>query len=410
VNNWTAVFTAGVVGAALYLEPDLARLAEIMARGARSLDDYLETFDPDGGSTEGPGYWSYGFGYYTVIAHLVEQRTAGKVTFLEGEQVKKIAQYPLRTILSPGLSVNFSDSDSRRGLIAAQLVYLAQRLDLPELMRLASTQPGTRREQAPVWGLRSLFWRPTPDAVGEVVPARHDWFSGMMWMVARRDPADPHALVLAAKGGHNGEMHNQNDVGNIIVHVNGESLIADVGRGRYTRAYFGPERYDHLVNSSLGHSVPVPNGQAQLPGAEHGSQLLEHRADDGSDVLAVELKDAYPPEADLASLQRTVTLHREPAPGWVELVDTVEFANRPGACESVLTTFGDVEIGSDVVIVRGERGAARIRFDPAVVTPRLDVVKDVDLSDGPADVHRVLLAFSEPVRSGTIRLLIEPLQ
>ena len=35
-----------------------------------------------------------------------------------------------------------------------------------------------------------------------------------MWMVARYDPEDSQALVLAAKGGHNDEMHNQNDVGN----------------------------------------------------------------------------------------------------------------------------------------------------------------------------------------------------
>ena len=52
VNNWTAVCNAGVAGAAIYLEPDAARLAEILARAARSLDDYLSTFDEDGGSTK----------------------------------------------------------------------------------------------------------------------------------------------------------------------------------------------------------------------------------------------------------------------------------------------------------------------------------------------------------------------
>ena len=54
VNNWTAVCNAGVVGAALYLEPDLSRLAEMIARAARSMDDFLSTFDADGGSSEGP--------------------------------------------------------------------------------------------------------------------------------------------------------------------------------------------------------------------------------------------------------------------------------------------------------------------------------------------------------------------
>ena len=103
------------------------------------------------------------------------------------------------------------------------------------------------------------FWLPPPEPTEPPVSAKHDWFGGMMWMIARYDPSDPNTLTLAAKGGHNAEMHNQNDVGSIIVHVNGESVIAEIGRGRYTKDYFGPERYDHLANSSLGHSVPVVN-------------------------------------------------------------------------------------------------------------------------------------------------------
>ncbi len=409
VNNWTAVCNAGVVGAAIYLESDMARLAEIIARAARSLDDYLSTFDPDGGSSEGPGYWSYGFGYYTILAHLVEHRTEGLIDFLQGEPIRKIAQYPLRTVLSPGLYVNFSDCDRHISFIAPHLAYLSRRLDLPDLMRLAREQTMTRRERALTWGLRSLFWRPSPDPPGRFIPARHDWFSGMMWMIARYNPADPNALVLAAKGGHNGEMHNQNDVGNIIVHVNGESVIADIGRGRYTRAYFGPERYEHFVNSSLGHSVPVPNGQAQVPGKEHGATLLEHRADDAIDLMAIEMKDAYPAEADLASLRRTVALHRDSPRGWVELVDEVRFATKPGTLESVLTTFGQAEINATSVLLRGERGALRVMFDSEVVTPRVEVVENVDLAEGPADVRRVIFALARPVEECVIRLRIEPI-
>jgi hypothetical protein len=227
-------------------------------------------------------------------------------------------------------------------------------------------------------------------------------------MVARYNPRDPDALVLAAKGGHNGEMHNQNDVGNVIVHLSGESVIPDIGRGRYTRAYFGPERYQYLVNSSLGHSVPVPNGQAQLPGREHGAVLLDHRTDEALDLLSIEMKDAYPAEADLASLRRSVAMHRDGPRGWVELSDVVRFASGPGQLQSVLTTFGQVEISSSSVLLRGERGALRVEFDPAVVVPSVEVVADVDLAEGAADVRRVLLAFPQPVKEGTIRLRIDP--
>lgn len=408
VNNWTAVCNGGVVGAAIYLERDPARLAEIIARAARSLDDYMATFDQDGGSSEGPGYWSYGFGYYTILAHLVEARTDGQVSFMESDFVREVARFPLRVILSPGRFINFSDCDRSFYPPAPLLVYLSRRLKIPELMALAQAEPeGRWREMQLTWGLRRLFWRPDPEP-RSFTPAHHDFFRGMQWMVARYDPSDPEALVLAAKGGHNAEMHNQNDVGNFILHLRGESVIADVGRGRYTREYFGPQRYKHFVNSSRGHSVPMPNGQEQRAGREYAAELLEHRADGRVDMMVLELKGAYPAEADLASLRRTIGLHRDPPRGWVELVDEVCFATGPGTLESPLTTFGEAEVGDGAALLRGERGAVRVTFDPAVVTPHIRVVRDVDLAEGPTDVTRVILALKEPAREGVIRLRIEP--
>jgi hypothetical protein len=402
VNNWTAVCTGGVAGAALYLEPDPARLARVLDQAARSMSDYLTTFDRDGGSTEGPGYWSYGFGYYVVLAHLVEHRTGGQLSFLEGDHVKNIAQFPPRTQLSPGLYANFSDCDPDISFTPALLAYLSRRLGLPDLMLLAREQPeDVERERELTWGLRNVFWRPEPGNQS-FVPAGHDYFGEMAWMISRRDPADPNALVLAAKGGHNGEMHNQNDVGNVIVHVAGESIVADVGRGRYTKAYFGPRRYEHFVNSSLGHSVPVPNGHAQLPGKEHGAGILEHRSDASTDSLKLKMKNAYPEEAGLDSLVRTVTLHRDE--GTVELVDEAHFSSGSGSLESVLTTFGKVEVGSSSVLLRGEQGTLRVSFEPESVEARVETERDVDLSSGPADVRRVVFQAGS---GDCVRLLIE---
>jgi len=407
VNNWTAVCNAGVAGSALYLEPDPARLAEILARAARSMDDYLSTFDLDGGSTEGPGYWSYGFGNYVLLAHLVEQRTEGQIDFWADEQTHQIAQFPLRTTLSPGWYVNFSDCDRHVTLNSPLLTYLARRLDQPGLEQLAAEQPAHRHTHSLVWGLRSLFWQPKPQTPGHPALAKHDWYSGMAWMIARYDPEDPDALVLAAKGGHNGEMHNQNDVGNVIVHVKGESVIPDIGRGRYTKAYFGPQRYEHLANSSFGHSVPAPNGQAQLPGKEYSAKVIEHLADEKVDRLSIELKDTYPEIADLQSLRRTVTLHREAPRGWVEIVDQVHFATTPGMLQSVLTTFAQVTVEDASVLLQGERGALRVHPSPGV-TVRYEEVENVDMAEGPVSVGRILFDLDSATQEGTIRLQIEP--
>ncbi|NLD71082.1 MAG: hypothetical protein GX649_00025, partial [Chloroflexi bacterium] len=410
VNNWTAVCNAGVLGAALYLEEDLARLAEIIARGARSLDDYMDTFDPDGGSSEGPGYWGYGFGNYAVISQLVEAATGGRITFMGSEHAARAAEFPLKAMLNQGSYANFSDCDPTVVYPRPLLVYLSQRLGNPALMQLARMQPEGARAAEMHWALRALAWPVEEEPAGAFVPAKRDWFGGMMWMFARFDPADPDALVVAAKGGHNGEMHNQNDVGSLIVRVQDESVLCELGRGRYTKAYFSPQRYEHFVNSSLGHPVPVPNGQAQLPGEEYAAELVGRVVDDRLDAMTIEMRGAYPAEADLTSLRRTVVLHREAPAGWVEVSDEVAFASAPGTLDSVLFTFGSVELGEGQVLVRGERGAVRISYDASIVSADVEHVTDLDLSVGPSEAERLVFSLRRPTQQGVIRLRIDPVQ
>jgi hypothetical protein len=202
-------------------------------------------------------------------------------------------------------------------------------------------------------------------------------------------------------------MHNQNDVGAVIVHLGETSVVADPGRGRYNQAYFGPKRYEHFVNSSRGHSVPLVNGLAQLPGAEHRAERLEHRATEDEDVLVLEMREAYPAEADLASLRRTVAMHRTPSPR-VEIEDVARFAKGPGTLESALVTFGRVESGHGQVVLAAERAGLRVEYDPAVVEARVEEVPRVDLAEGPTDLRRVAFAWRQPAREGAIRLRLTP--
>ncbi len=426
--NWTAVCNSGIVGAAVYLEEDPARLATMIERALHSLNDYLDSFDPDGGSSEGPGYWGYGFGNYVILADLLYRRTGGTVDLLAGELLQKIATFPLRTLLSQGVYVNFSDCDPDVAIEPALLHYLGNRLDLPDLHGLALSQPDTAPHRAYFdWGLRSLFWLPPADAPTTsapttyapttsapttyapttYAPARHDWFRGLQWLFARFDPADPHALVLAAKGGHNDEMHNQNDVGNFIVHWRGESLIADAGRGKYTKDYFGDQRYEYFVNSSFGHSVPVINGQMQGTGQAFAAQLLEQQTTDQQDTLLLDLTSAYPNEAGLKSFQRRLTLHRDAPHGWISVEDTFAFADGAASFESALTTFNEVTIGETGVLVSGIHGKVRVGFDPAVVEPRLEE-HVVEFEHGVVMVQRVVFALRTAVRIGVVRLEIVP--
>lgn len=409
VNNWTAVCVAGAVGAALYLETDMGRLAEIVTRGLHSLADYLETFDREGGSSEGPDYWTYGFGNYAVLAHLLHERTGGAIDLLDGDFIRDIAQFPLRTMLTEGVWVSFSDSDHNPSFHPGLLSLLAKHLDLPGLLGLGMHNYfGVEVFNQFVWPLRQFAW---PLAKAEpAVLGLQDWYDEMGWMISRLDPNDPNSLRLAAKGGHNDEMHNQNDVGSFMVVAGGKVVLTDPGRGRYSKAYFGPDRYQNLFASSLGHSVPVVNGEAQAEGRAHAAKVLEHGHDGAEDRLVLEMAAAYPAEADLSQLQRTVALKRDVPGGAVRLEDRYAFKSAEGEFQSVLVTSLSAGAEGDAVLV-GEAGAgARIGFDAGALEVAFDVRKAQEKQYQPAvDLTRIVFTPRRRSREGRVVLDISPL-
>jgi hypothetical protein len=410
VNNWTAVCVAGVVGAACYLETDLDRLANIITRGLHSLADYLETFDSQGGSSEGPDYWSYGFGNYVVLAQLLHARSGGQIDLLGGEQIRDIAQFPVRTVLTQGLWASFSDSDSNPNFHPGLLTHLAERLDLPAL-----TELGMQNDFAVeifnqfAWPLRQFAW-PLPERNVAFGGTAHDWFADMAWMISRLDPADPHSLRLAVKGGHNDEMHNQNDVGSLIVVSKGRVVLTDPGRGRYSKAYFGPERYSNVMASSRGHSVPVVNGFEQVEGADHAASVVSQSSDDKQDSLVLDMAAAYPAAAGLRSLERSVIFDRAVVGGRIVLSDDFGFAQGGGEFQSTLVTPLMAEIGAGEVRIGDQSGGVRVRFDPVAVAVGTEHHSGVEKQYAPSvDLTRVLFSAVGRPEAGRIALEISPL-
>lgn len=410
VNNWTAVCVAGVVGAACYLETDPDRLANIITRGLHSLADYLETFDSQGGSSEGPDYWSYGFGNYVVLAQLLHARTGGQIDLLDDPQIREIAQFPVRTVLTQGLWASFSDSDSNPTFHPGLLTHLAERLELPALTELGM-QNDFRVEAFNqfAWPLRQFAW-PLPERNVAFGGTPHDWFADMAWMISRLDPGDPNSLRLAIKGGHNDEMHNQNDVGSLIVVSKGRVVLTDPGRGRYSKAYFGPERYSNIMASSRGHSVPVVNGQEQAEGGQHAAAVLGHSHGEGADRLTLAMAAAYPAAAGIAVLERDVVFDRSVPGGRVTLSDSFSFTAGEGAFQSVLVTPLAVEAGPETVRIGDAAGGVSVRFDPRAVSVSTERHDGVEKQYAPSvDLTRVLFTAVERAARGQVNLEISPL-
>ncbi|WP_227871768.1 heparinase II/III domain-containing protein [Paenibacillus bovis] len=110
--------------------------------------------------------------------------------------------------------------------------------------------------------------------------------------------------ALSAKGGHNDEPHNHNDLGSFIIHAGGENIFCDPGAGLYTQSYFAPGREQILNISSAGHSIPQINGYEQYSGRAAAAIVEVLQMDEAEMKLGLDLTAAYPAEAGLKKMRR----------------------------------------------------------------------------------------------------------
>ncbi|MDU0202185.1 heparinase II/III domain-containing protein [Paenibacillus sp. MAH-36] len=326
--NWAAVCAGSVGMAAIYLLKDSKALLPILTRVIDAMDCFLVGFTDEGACLEGLVYWNYGFGYYMYFSELLKQRTGGKLDLLQSsEKVHRIALFPQRCFLHGNQVANFSDcsrvggvqpgifsrlSEQFADIRIASLDYLAQSID--NCGRLAVA-------------LRNVAWLNEPllrERIG--LQQGTDFLPEAQWLIARHQAGDQE-VSFAAKGGHNDEPHNHNDIGNFIWLVNGVRWIDDLGAGLYTRAYFGTERYSILCNSSLGHNVPIVNGQSQREGRAYAGQVLEISSTETEDRYKLNIAKAYEVPG-LQRLEREFVLDKQK--GKLTLTDTFAFV-APGA-------------------------------------------------------------------------------
>jgi hypothetical protein len=185
--------------------------------------------------------------------------------------------------------------------------------------------------------------------------------------------------------------------------------LTDPGRGRYSKAYFGPERYENLMASSRGHSVPVVDGLEQAEGREHSASVLHHSHTDQEDRLELEMAGAYPAKAGLQSLRRKLAFDRTTPGGRVLLEDSFGFAQGTGDLASVLVTPMAVAAEPGAILIGRKGAGVRIAYDADALEVAFDRHAQVEKQYQPAvDLIRVVFTPRQQDREGRVALAISP--
>ncbi len=413
VNNFAPLCCAAALMASVTVpETTEAERSAISRLSYEGLQRYLETFSPDGGCEEGASYWVYGMDAFVLAAELLRNLPEA-YDFYAHPLASAIASYPLSVAVGPDDWLLYSDCQQTARWNPGTLALLGNRLALPSLSRLARAHHPDLCFLARQGTLfQALLWWPPPGATSLPTPPANVHFKGFGFFITRIHPTDPAAPVITLCAGDNGRPHNHNDLGHLSYYLNGEALLAELGAPEYTQDYFSPRRCTYLAASSRGHSVPVVNGIYQGRGSGFRAEILEHRHGE-AEVIRLNLAQAYPAEAGLERLERTVWIDRKDQPGKVRLTDAYRF--RPGCpggakIESVLVTTGRVEIREGEVRLEGERkkGHLRVLFDSGALSLDTETMEEVALYEAVARVTFLKFSPRLPAESGTLSMEIHP--
>ena len=308
-GNWNAVCHQGVMGATLYMAEDADVVADVLHKTAHDLTYYLASFTSDGGCSEGPGYWNYGFGRFSWLNQQIETYTHGALSLMDGNPLlREIAAFARRLSIEGGRMINFADCVAFGMPDAALSAYLGERLQdaaSRQQAQISYAHALTKPIGDRLFGLLRFALYCPPQVEAAAHPATEDWYYPDLGVIIAGGSDPRHRMVFAAKGGHNSELHNHNDCGSFVFYQNGAAMASEIGAPEYTRQLFGPERYTQLATGSFGHSVPVINGCQQPAGLRYAARVLNSELSPTEARFALDLTGAYPDEADCAQAQRT---------------------------------------------------------------------------------------------------------
>ncbi len=360
VNNWNPWILSNIFASALLVSDTRESEVKTIAKAMRCLDSFTNGYPADGGCDEGPGYWGRAGGSLFDCLETLFSASDGKINYYNDPLIKNIGGFIYKAYINVPWYINFADAPAQIQPDAFLVFNYGQRINDPVLSAFGAQLYFTQkfsvanRLQSPGRSLPQLFGLQKIISAEKAWPGLRDtWLPDIQVVSARTKDGSPSGLFLAAKGGHNAESHNHNDVGNFMVYYDGQPVIIDAGVGAYTAKTFSNERYTIWSMQSQFHNLPTINGFMQEAGRNYAADHPDYLSDDARVRFSLGMAGCYPKDASIEKWRRTVEFERG---NQISVTDSFKLKELKGTtCWNFLTCLKP-KIKEDGTIVLLENG------------------------------------------------------
>lgn len=369
-NNWNVWINYNVLNCILLLETDAEKRSIGVYKTMRSVDKFINYYKNDGACEEGPSYWSLAGGMLFQYLDLLSNVTHQQVSIFQHPLIGKIGQYICNAFISQPYYINFADANAKIQPDAGLIYRYGKATQNNNMMGFGSflAKEENWKKQIPLGYMEStlqnlLIAKEISEYPAKQPVEKYFWMPETEIAAAREHHQPDSGFYFAAKGGHNQESHNHNDVGSFILYFQGKPLLIDIGAETYTKKTFSRERYTIWAMRSAYHNIPLINGVEQSVGAEFKSKDAQFNTEKGSSIFSVDIAGAYPDSAKVQQWVRTYTLKKSAG---FEIKDQYALKENKGntnlyfmtPCQPIITAPGEVQLNISGDLVN-------IHFDPA---------------------------------------------
>lgn len=416
VNNWNPWTNHNMLTAILIMEDDMARKIKGVQKVVRSLDAFTNDYPEDGGCDEGPSYWGRAGASMYQNLDLLKRATNGKFDVYDNQLVKNIGSYIYKAYINYPYFINFADADATTGG-RPQIIYsYGKDIGDPVMQKfgafLAKKQdwetetPGGKIDEQM---MQLMHLNEIAKAEAEDALISDFWLPQLQAAGARDKAGSTDGFFFAAKGGHNAESHNHNDLGTCVLYFNGNPCLVDIGRETYTAKTFSSQRYEIWTMQSGYHQLPKINGVDQMQGREYVATNSTFKADDKKAVFSTDISKAYPAEANVNKWVRSYALER----GKKFIInDTYELSEISGETSlNFVSSCKVTESGTGKIQLEGDGFTLEMSYNAKALTPKIEVTEITDngLKRYWETITRIVFKIKSPKVKGKNEIVVTQL-